>query len=189
MDILIIEDEKPASKRIIRLVQDQLTDSRILAVIESVEDAVTWLTAHPAPDLILMDIQLADGLSFDIFTQVSVTSKVIFTTAYDQYALRAFRVSAIDYLLKPIDTDEFVSAVAKVKTHLSSSAIETLMTTYLQERDDYKKRFLIKIGNQLKFVNVEDISYFYASAGTTSIVVQAGREYVFDQSLESILPN
>ena len=145
MDILIIEDELPAARRLRTLIGQQNQATNILEVIDSVEGAVEWLRAKPKADLIFMDIQLADGLSFDIFNQVEVKAPVIFTTAFDQYALKAFKVNSVDYLLKPIDPQELQLAFDKYQRHYQANAvydyqsIRQLMEQMVSRK--YKARF------------------------------------------------
>ena len=139
MNILIIEDEIPAAKRLSQLVAQFKSNANILQVIDSVETAVKWLSTNTAPDLIFMDIQLADGLSFDIFTQTPIQTPVIFTTAYDQYTLKAFKVNSVDYLLKPIDPDELEAAFQKfdalyqTKANYDMGVIQELMQSLKEE--------------------------------------------------------
>ena len=150
MNILIIEDEIPAGKRLSQLINRFKPEARILSVIDSVEASVKWLKSNTSPSLIFMDIQLADGLSFDIFTQVSVQSPVIFTTAYDQYTLKAFKVNSIDYLLKPIDPEELAAAFDKFdnfyKAQISYDPLTIQQLIKAMNQPEYKERFIINIG-------------------------------------------
>lgn len=195
MRILIIEDEIPASKRLALLVRQLQPKAAILASIDSVETAVKWLQNNPSPDIIFMDIQLADGLSFDIFTQIEIQVPVIFTTAYDQYALKAFKVNSIDYLLKPIDPEELKNALQKFENlfqkqpNFSRNTIDQLIQSLAQP--EYKERFIVKIGQQLTYINVSDIYYFYSEDGLVFARTAKGKkhgvDYTLDQ-LEEVIP-
>jgi two-component system response regulator LytT len=192
MQALIIEDEIPASKRLKKMVQELEPNCTILDVIDSVEDAVNWFKNYDHPDVVFMDIQLADGLSFDIFEQVQIEAAVIFTTAYDQYAIKAFKVNGIDYLLKPIDKEDLKVAVEKCKA--KAQPLETVNYTEIiqalqqQSKTDYRQRFMIKVGEQLKFVPVGDIAYLCSDAGQVSLVTNTAKEMVLDFSLDQLVP-
>jgi DNA-binding LytR/AlgR family response regulator len=186
--ILIIEDERLAAEKLERMVAKLRPGYTLLGPIETVEHAVKWLAANPAPDLILMDIQLSDGISFDIFEKVEVTSPVIFTTAYDEYAIRAFKVNSIDYLLKPIDPDALETALKKferVKGVLSfdKATIETLKQQISQA---YKSRFLVKIGTNMLSVLTRDIQLFFISERSVFIRTFNGKTYDVDYSLDQL---
>ena len=150
MKVLIIEDEKPAARRLQQLLQQQRPQTDVLAFIDSVERATQWFRSNPRPDLMFLDIQLADGLSFDIFREVEVQAPVIFTTAYDQYTLRAFKLNSVDYLLKPIDPEELERALAKFDRFfgkaplLDTRALESLIQSF--QAPEYKERFIVKAG-------------------------------------------
>ncbi len=192
MRLLIIEDEHFAAKRLRSLLSEALPESTIVGEIDSVEDAVQWLSSHIEPHLIFMDIQLADGLSFQIFEQVKVSCPVIFTTAYDEYALNAFKVNSIDYLLKPIEIAAFKQAIEKYKSHYAPnsqrqpdwSAIAKDMMT---PRDPYKKRFLIRSGQAFGYLPVDDIRYFYSDDGLSFAVNHNNKKAIIDKSLDSII--
>ena len=144
MNVLIIEDEIPAAKQIQKLLGQKAPKSEVLAVLDSVEASVRWLNKHPMPNLIIMDIQIADGLSFEIFNQVNITCPVLFTTAFDQYAIQAFRVNAIDYLLKPIDPDYFKTALARIESSKSFLPFDKdVLKALTNSSKTYKSRFLI----------------------------------------------
>lgn len=165
MNILIVEDEDPAADRL----QKMITESEPAAVIagrcDSVSSTTRWIKSHTSPDLIFMDIQLSDGISFEIFNQVEISCPVIFTTAYDEYALRAFKVNSIDYLLKPIKREELVSALNKFKK-LSTPSIQMppiseLIASVRSQEPSFKKRFIIRYGEKIRTVSTDDIAYFY----------------------------
>ena len=189
MNVLVIEDEKPAARRLTRMLER--LDLNVLAQLNSVEEAITWFTNYTHPDLIFLDIQLSDGLSFEIFDAVTVTSAIIFTTAYDEYALQAFKLNSIDYLLKPIDDEELENAVLKFKKQNPVQAdvkvnfddIRKLLGINPVERD-YKKRFTVKIGQHIKLINVEDIVCLYSENKGTYARTREQRDYLLDTTLE-----
>lgn len=190
MKILIVEDEIPAAKRLRKLVTEQFPEAKIVDMIDSVEGAIQWLNTFEQPDLIFMDIQLSDGLSFDIFNHTEVTSPVIFTTAYDQYAVKAFKVNAVDYLLKPIDPQELEASVKKFQDlhqyahSYDQTAIKELIQTITQK--DFKTRFLVKVGQQLSYVQTKEISYFYSDEGLVYALTETNRRHILDYTLEQL---
>jgi DNA-binding LytR/AlgR family response regulator len=187
--ILIIEDEEPASGRLERLLLEIEPTARILDKLDSVESAVRWLSDNDAPDLLMLDIQLADGLSFDIFRKVQIDSFVIFTTAYDEYAIRAFELNSIDYLLKPIDKQKLAISLNKFKK-LSGPAqtinIRQLIDTLESRRNSYKKRFLVTAGARIRSVEVHEVSYFYSLEKSTYMTTSDGHHYPVEFSLERL---
>ena len=197
MHVLIIEDEKPAAKRLASLLQQYDDTLVVLDQLDTVKKAVRWFTEHKAPDLTFMDIQLADGLSFAIFEQVTVTSPIIFTTAYDQYAVQAFKVNSVDYLLKPIGPEELASAISKFKQlHMSkatsgSSASSTAAMTHIQQAitmltKQYKARFVVKVGEHIKAIPIMEVLYFVSREKATFMQTRAGRRFIIDYSLEQV---
>lgn len=187
MRILIIEDELPAAKQLSKLILANDPSHEILAVLDSVESAVRWLGSNPAPALIFMDIQIADGLSFDIFKAHPVVSPVVFTTAFDQYALQAFRVNAIDYLLKPVDPDDLSETFLKISARTKPTApLDLQMLTQLLQPVTYKERFLIKTGQHFSFVETKDIAFFRSSGGLTQAHTYQNKKHFIDHSLEDI---
>jgi DNA-binding LytR/AlgR family response regulator len=191
MKILIIEDEQPAAKRLSRLLQEHCPQGEILEMIDSVESAVKWLRNFPDPDLIFLDIQLADGLSFDIFSQVEVKSPVIFTTAFDQYSLRAFKVNSVDYLLKPIDPADLRAALEKFDRFFQKQAvydrsgIEKMLQAVLQQQE-YKERFLVKTGQYLTYVPVSEVAYFYSEDGIAFAQCHHGKKHIIEYTLDQL---
>ncbi|MEJ0030331.1 MAG: response regulator [Bacteroidota bacterium] len=164
MNILIIEDEPEAASRLSTILQSLKPQIKILASLDSVRSAVKWFGENPPPDLAFMDIQLADGLSFEIFEKVEVKSPVIFTTAYNEYALKAFKVNSIDYILKPLDKDEVAAAFKKYEsltgqTQSRDKMIESIGSAMQMLTKRYKERFVIKVGEHLRPVEVDDILY------------------------------
>lgn len=187
MKVLLIEDEIPAARQLSKLLLEQRPSLQILDTLDSVESAVQWLRTFPAPDLMFMDIQIADGLSFDIFKQVSVPAPVIFTTAFDHYAVQAFKVNAIDYLLKPIDPQDLSNALQKMENRRTPApAFEYEMLAQYFKKEQYKDRFLVKSGQQLAFVNTSDISFFRSSDGLTQAFTSTGKKYFVENTLEEL---
>jgi DNA-binding LytR/AlgR family response regulator len=185
---IIIEDEKPAARRLKKLVQE--LDINVLETLDSVEASKDWLSSNPQPDLLFLDIQLSDGLSFDIFETIELNSAIIFTTAYDEYALRAFKLNSIDYLLKPIDKDELSNAILKYKnqTHKSKIDIEAIKTLFLNHESlpKTKERFTVKVGDHIKLVELQDIQCFYSHDKATFLMNAEGKRYILDSSLDDI---
>jgi|TARA_B110000967_G_C18805633_1_gene520869 two-component system response regulator LytT len=190
MNVIIIEDEKPSARRLQRMLAE--INIEALAMLHSVEESVNWFKTNEHPDLILLDIQLSDGLSFEIFEQVAVKSAIIFTTAYDEYALKAFKLNSIDYLLKPIDDEELENAIDKFKINKQSSSnvqlnIEQIQKLLVNPLDrDFKERFTVKIGQHLKIIPIEDIECFYSENKGTYIFTSDKREYLIDMTLEQL---
>jgi DNA-binding LytR/AlgR family response regulator len=189
--VLIVEDEPEAARRLEILINQIIPQATILAKVDSVRKSVQWISENPSPDLIFMDIQLADGLSFQIFEQCTVRSPVIFTTAYDAYALRAFKVNSIDYILKPVDKSDLEAALLKLDrlTQPKQSSNELLISIGEAVRNltrQYKTRFVIKVGEHLKSVEVSDISYFFSLEKTTFARIADGRKHIIDFSLEQL---
>jgi len=192
MTTLIIEDEKPAA----RLLQRKLEKLNIAVeiMLHSVEESIDWFTNNEHPDLIFLDIQLSDGLSFEIFEKIDIKSAIIFTTAYDEYALKAFKLNSIDYLLKPIDEDDLDVAVTKFKSRLPKPESENsnLQLDFEQIRrmlsnpfeKNYKKRFTVKIGQHLKVITTDEIECFFSENKGTYIHTFDNRDYLIDSTLE-----
>jgi len=190
MKVIIIEDEKPAAQRITKLVKALDSNIEIVEVIDSVEDAVAWFNTHDMPELAFMDIQLADGISFDIFKGATITCPVIFTTAYDEYALEAFKVNSIDYLLKPIDPKSLDRAWQKFKTlkGKTDSDILGLLESFKAQstQREYKERFLVKKGDGFKYLTADQAAYFYADDGLTFMKTTGGDRHVIDEKMDSL---
>jgi DNA-binding LytR/AlgR family response regulator len=212
MNVLIVEDEKPAARRLNRMLEK--LDLHVEHTVHSVKEAVEYLSSSPAPDLIFLDIQLSDGLSFEIFDHVTVESAIIFTTAYDEYALKAFKLNSIDYLLKPIDAQELEGAVNQFKnrfqdalrrrslsraTTRDESEKPTSTAAQIQPidlhqiakllgntQDSYKNRFTIKVGEYIKLFTADEILLFYSENKGTYIHLPSGRNYLMDTKLEAI---
>ncbi|MCU4156775.1 response regulator transcription factor [Carboxylicivirga sp. A043] len=188
MRLLVIEDEHLAAKRLIQMVSHLYPETKVCAVCDSVEQAVEWIKTNPEPDFAFFDIQLGDGISFEIFEQCTVNFPIIFTTAYDQYAIQAFKVNSLDYLLKPIDEQELKRAVDKFinqqQADLSSINKAIEQAKELLQQQNYKNRFLIKVGEHLRMIETTDISFFYSEDKSTFIRTTSGSSYALDQSLE-----
>ncbi len=190
MNVIIIEDEKPAARRLARLLAELGVE--VSTMIHSVEEAIGWFQQNPQPDLIFLDIQLSDGLSFEIFEVVEVQSSIIFTTAYDEYALQAFKLNSIDYLLKPIDDEELATAVKKYRTlkpktqklTLDFEDIKKLLVDPLER--EYKKRFTARVGQHLKIINAEEVECFYSENKGTYAATSEGRNYLLETTLENL---
>lgn len=187
MKILLIEDEIPAARQLQKLLLEQRPAFQVIDTLDSVESAVRWFQTFPAPDLVFMDIQIADGLSFDIFRQAEIKSPVIFTTAFDHYAVQAFKVNAIDYLLKPIDPEDLGRALQKLESRTTpTSGFDFEMLTQYFRKEQYKERFLVKSGQQLAFVATQDIAYFRSSDGLTQAFTSSGKKYFIENTLEEL---
>lgn len=189
MKILILEDEPLAARRIESLVKSLEPAAEILAKLESVRSAVKWLNEHPQPDLILMDIQLADGLSFEIFQQADVSAPIIFTTAYDEYAIRAFKVNSVDYLLKPVEKDELEAALEKWKAQKGSASQDQIgkaLDALLSQKADWKTRFLLKAGARFDIVETNDVAYLYAEDKVVFLVTKDQKKYYVDETLDEL---
>ena len=190
MNILIIEDEKPAARLLQRKVEK--LGLQVNTLLHSVEESINWFQNNAHPDLIFLDIQLSDGLSFEIFENIDIKSAVIFTTAYDEYALRAFKLNSIDYLLKPIDEHELEIAITKFKNQYQKSSVASLDFEMIKKMlinpidRAYKKRFTIKMGQQLKMVTIDEVECFYSENKGTYLHTFDNRDYLLDNTLEQL---
>ncbi|RED47420.1 LytR/AlgR family response regulator transcription factor [Seonamhaeicola aphaedonensis] len=190
MRVIIIEDEKPSARRLQRMLASFNIEAETM--LHSVEESVQWFQENQHPDLIFLDIQLSDGLSLEIFEAIKIKSAIIFTTAYDVYALQAFKLNSIDYLLKPIDSEELKTAVEKYKEHLPQNQTVTLDFSDIKKLlinpidRDYKKRFSVKVGQHLKLINVDEIECFYSENKGTYLHTSDGRNYLLDTTLEQL---
>ena len=202
MNVLIVEDEDLAVRKLRKLVADVDPSLTVQGVTASIEDSVNWLQENPAPDLIFMDIELADGQSFEIFEQVDIRSRVIFTTSYDEYALQAFKVNSIDYLLKPIQKEDLERSLKKLRELTSAGEptqtepgvqtvnIEKLLRELQGQGNpaakDYRKRFLVKQGQKLLSVEVGDILYFYTDERFSFFKTRANQKFLVDYTLDEL---
>ncbi|MFY0625313.1 MAG: response regulator transcription factor [Reichenbachiella sp.] len=196
MKVLIIEDEPFAQNELKRLLGRIDPQIDVLDCLESIEESLEWLNDNDEPDLIFLDVQLSDGLSFEIFQKVEVKAPIIFTTAFDQYAVQAFKLNSIDYLLKPIDKEELENSLNKYhnlhgvnegekESILNPEKIQQLLEMNLSK--DYKKRFIIKTGDRLRHVSVEDIAYFYAEDDYTYLVAKENAKFIIAFKLDELV--
>lgn len=187
MNILIIEDEQPAVQKLIRLLREVDPSVEIIAVLRSVEEATNWFLSNPDPELIFMDIQLEDGLCFEIFEQCRINVPVIFTTAYDEYALKAFKVNSVDYLLKPVRPEELKEAMDKFKRiHHPAKEKADLETIIRQLQPQIKERFLVQVGEQYRSIPASSISCFFILERNTFILTDQGKSYPIEYSLDKV---
>ena len=186
--ILLVEDEKLAQAHLVRILTQLDSEIEILHISESVAQTVLWLKAHK-PDLIFMDIQLIDGLSFSIFEQIELTIPIIFTTAYDEYAIKAFKVNSIDYLLKPIDAEDVRLALAKYKQLLTQQTpfpIADFLQVFQQARKTYQSRFMVHKGEKLMSVATEQIAYFEGDDRYVFLVKKDGSRFIVEYRLADL---
>lgn len=197
MKILIVEDEELAVKKIRKTLAGVEPDAEVVAVTDSILSTVNWLEENPAPDLILMDIELSDGQSFEIFNQTTIKSPVIFTTSYDEYALKAFKVNSIDYLLKPIQKEDLEAAIQKLrqmkelyKTEEAKPdvSIDNLVKELQQKLQpkDYRKRFLVKHAQKLVSIEVDEIAYFFSDGRLNFFKTYDNRKFVVDYTMDEL---
>ena len=191
MKILIIEDEPHAVQRLQTLIRELIPDADIVGKIDSVKKALDWFERNDPPDVVLMDIQLADGISFQIFEQCEVKAPVIFTTAYEEYALKAFKVNSIDYILKPVDRDELDIALKKVSSrqrsvNATAELLHNMSESVKMLTKKYKARFMIKVGEHLRTIEVDNIRFFHSHDKTTFCVTGENRSLIVDYTLEQL---
>ncbi len=190
MNVIVIEDEKPAARRLGRLLAE--LDVQVSTMLHSVEESIEWFQNNEHPELIFLDIQLSDGLSFEIFDVIEVKSAIIFTTAFDEYALQAFKLNSIDYLLKPIDDEDLEKAVKKYRDFkpekdrisVDFDDIKKLLVNPLER--EYKKRFTARVGQHLKIINADEVECFYSENKGTYAATLDGRNYLLDTTLENL---
>lgn len=188
MNVLIIEDEAFAARRLENMIRESEPNIVVVAKLQSVKESVAWLKSNPHPDLIFLDIQLDDDLSFAIFEQVSVQSKIIFTTAFDEYAIKAFKLKSIDYLLKPIIQEELDGAIRKYKNWDQEKNLmidpQELRKLLQPNQPTYRERFMVSVGEKLKTIQTQDIAYFFSTSGITFVVMNSRHQYSVDMSLD-----
>lgn len=192
MKVLIVEDEELAARKLQKTLAAVDDSIEVSAVTDSIHETVNWLQENPVPDLILMDIELADGQSFEIFKLTEVKSPVIFTTSYDEYALKAFKVNSVDYLLKPVQADELQAALdkfrrlkAETKPDITLDHLVRELQQKLQPRE-YRKRFLVKHAQKLVSIEVEDIAYFYSDGRLNFFKTGDNRKFVVDYTMDEL---
>jgi DNA-binding LytR/AlgR family response regulator len=189
MKALIIEDEILASKHLLQVL-DEAGDISVIAVLESITETIEWFRKNPQPDIVFMDIHLADGSAFEVFKHINISCPIVFTTAYDEYALKAFKVNSIDYLLKPIEVSDVQDALKKLKglsvSENFKTALNNLITSY-GKTSKYKTHFLIPLkGDKLIPVQVNDLACFYIDTGIVKAFSFNGRAYIFDYTLDEL---
>ena len=190
MKTIIIEDEQLAARRLEIMVKTIDPSIEIVAKLESIAESVNWFKNNAHPDLIFLDIHLEDGLSFSIFDQVKVNVPIIFTTAFDEYAIKAFKLKSIDYLLKPIIQDDLERAIKKYRDWGEKQQLVNLSELYkLMQGNEksYRERFSVIVGQKLKSIDVKDIAYFFSTSGITFVVMNSKSQYSVDQSLDNLL--
>lgn len=190
MRILIIEDELPAQKRLAKLIQELLPAAEIEGPCASVVSSVEWLQLHPAPDLIFMDVQLSDGRSFEIFQEIQVTVPVIFITAYNQYAIDAFRVNSVDYILKPVTRESLEQSLKKweglKKAMAPAPDYAATLKTLEPVGKHYKKRFIIRFGEHIRSVPTEEVAFFFTEHKANFLCNQEGRKFPVEFTLDQL---
>lgn len=189
MKILLIEDEEPAAKRLHKILMEVIPDADVSDNIVSVSSGIKWFKENKLPDLIISDIQLSDGLSFEIFKAVEIACPVIFTTAYDQYAIEAFTVNSIDYLLKPVKKEELAAALkkfSKIKHAAPAIDIHQLLKSFAAPSQEYKKRFVVRYGEHIKTINIEEVAFFYTEDKVNFLNTKEGRRFTIDFNLDSL---
>jgi len=191
LKVLIIEDEPRAAKRLAQQIKEVAPEMEIVATLESIREAVEFLEKNKNLSLIFSDIQLADGLSFEIFEMVAVTCPIIFTTAYDQYAIEAFKTNGIDYLLKPISEEDLQKAIDKFKRLAPAPAVSmkdimAIANSFAEKKATYKSRFMIKVGEKIKSIATDDVLYFFSREKATYLITNEGKKYLIDYSVEQL---
>jgi DNA-binding LytR/AlgR family response regulator len=192
MNILIVEDEELAQKKLQKTLATVDPSAMVVGITDSIRSTVDWLRTNDSADLILMDIELADGQSFEVFNLIDVKAPVIFTTSYDEYALKAFKVNSVDYLLKPVQTEELQAALAKYKKMADTGKpdvnIESLVNQIKQQLQpkEYRKRFLVKHAQKLVSVDVEEIAYFYSDGRLNFFKTFDNKKFVVDYTMDEL---
>jgi two-component system response regulator LytT len=190
MKIAIVEDEQLAVEKLEKMILKYNPTYNIVARLDSVDDAIDWLKNQESPDLMLLDVQLTDGTSFDIFQQVSIKCPVIFTTAYDQYALEAFQLHSIDYLIKPISQEKLNVALDKLKNLKASLSQNMEIYGILKEiglkQNAYKSRFLVKVGSTLRSIETDDIAYFFSEDKLVFLKTFSNNKFVLNETLDEL---
>ena len=184
--VLIVEDELPARNRITKILQSCDFEIEITGICDSVESTIEWLTKSETPDLAFFDIQLADGLSFEIFDYQQIDFPIIFTTAYNQYALQAFEANGIDYLLKPINLNKLTQSLTKFQNLVGKRDQQSLNFISSLENNTYKSRFLVKAGDKLRSIPVSEIVYFVSFEKATKCLTKDGKNYLIDIGVDKV---
>ena len=191
MKAIIIEDEQLAAQRLEKMIKSYDPEIEIVAKLESVCESIIWFRENTAPDLVFLDIHLEDGISFTIFDEVNVKVPIIFTTAFDEYAIKAFKLKSIDYLLKPIVQEDLNKAIEKYKDWGDSQKkmvdVKELFALMKEGEKSYRERFAVTSGTKLKTIEVKDIAYFFSTSGITFVVMNDKHQYSLDQSLDNLI--
>ncbi|MCU0430472.1 MAG: LytTR family DNA-binding domain-containing protein [Cytophagaceae bacterium] len=186
MKVVLIEDERFSAERLVHLLAQIDPSIEVVAILPSLEKCLTWFQEHPEPDLIFSDIQLEDAHSFELFSQLPIKAPIIFTTAYDQYALQAFKQNSIDYLLKPIDPEELKAALKKYGELEYRTQKRGLKTEQLKWKEGYKERFLVKKGSQFVVVKISEVAYFKSDQKLCYLITHDHQKLVIDQTLDQL---
>ena len=187
MKALIIEDEKMAQANLARLLKNSFPEMEIVAMIDSVRGAVEFLSARPKLDVIFMDVELSDGICFEIFRSVQISAPVIMTTAYDSYAVKAFEAGSIDYLLKPVDSDALLRAVGRARERLNASAsIEKLLSAMGQDSKKYKEKSVVRCGDRIIPIQSSDIALFFSEDKANYLLTKNGERYLIESTIDSL---
>lgn len=190
MKILIIEDEEQAYKRLQKIIKEALPAAEILGVVMSVKSAIDWFKKNNMPELVFMDVNLADGISFEIFKQITITAPIVFTTAYEEYAIQAFKVNSVAYLLKPVNKEAIKEALDKLEqlkgTKPSVIDYSTLLKTLQQPIVNYRERFVVKLGDNLRSIAVEEIAYFFTENKANFLCTLDGKKLPIDFNLDEV---
>ena len=187
MKALIIEDEKMAQANLARLLKNSFPEMEIVAMIDSVRGAVEFLSARPKLDVIFMDVELSDGICFEIFRSVQISAPVIMTTAYDSYAVKAFEAGSIDYLLKPVDSDALLRAVGRARERLNASAsIDKLLSVLGQDSKKYKEKSVVRCGDRIIPIQSNDIALFFSEDKANYLLTKNGERYLIESTIDSL---
>ena len=187
MKALIIEDEKMAQANLARLLKNSFPEMEIVAMIDSVRGAVEFLSARPKLDVIFMDVELSDGICFEIFRSVQISAPVIMTTAYDSYAVKAFEAGSIDYLLKPVDSDALLRAVGRARERLNASAsIDKLLSVLGQDSKKYKEKSVVRCGDRIIPIQSSDIALFFSEDKANYLLTKNGERYLIESTIDSL---
>ncbi|SFW26700.1 LytR/AlgR family response regulator transcription factor [Chitinophaga sancti] len=190
MQVVIIEDERPNSTRLKKMLAELDTELEVLATLETIADSVAWFRQHPHPDVVLMDVRIADGLSFDIFPQVQLQCPVVFITAYDEYAVRAFKVNSLDYLLKPVEKEDLGVALEKVRSKKmlqdTGELVKQLLGVLQRRQNTYRTRFVIPVRDELKTVLSANIDFIYYSITGTHLVLKDREQLQVNMSMDEL---
>lgn len=188
MKVLIFEDERLTAERLVLLLKRYDPEIEVIDVLETVKQGVNWFKNNPDPELIFMDIHLTDGSCFELFAELKIEVPIIFTTAYDKYAIQAFKVNSVDYLLKPIDFEELEAAIQKFENSRGKQTVDQeLYKTILQKMmKSYKQRFLVKKGEQLIYLKTQDIAYFIYDDGLVFAYTNSAKRYVIDHTIQQL---